>query len=80
MNSTTEYFPCKAKDLLPAYWGRTKIKMAEAMMAGLMPLPKQLNVKFVRLHLEMIGMELKTFLEDQTEYICVSVENLFKAS
>jgi len=41
-------------------------------------LPKHLDEKVARLHLEKIGVELETLREDQAEYIGVSVEGPYK--
>ena len=41
-------------------------------------LPKHLDEKVARLHLEKIGVELETLREDQAEYIGVTVEGPFK--
>tara|TARA_R110002073_G_scaffold279026_1_gene442839 strand:- start:80106 stop:81422 length:1317 start_codon:yes stop_codon:yes gene_type:complete len=41
-------------------------------------LPKELDEKVARLHLEKIGVELETLRNDQAEYIGVSVEGPYK--
>jgi len=41
-------------------------------------LPKHLDEKVARLHLEKIGVELETLRDDQAEYIGVTVEGPFK--
>ena len=41
-------------------------------------LPKHLDEKVARLHLDRIGVELETLREDQAEYIGVTVEGPFK--
>ena len=41
-------------------------------------LPKHLDEKVARLHLEKIGVELETLREDQAEYIGVTVEGPYK--
>ena len=41
-------------------------------------LPKHLDEKVARLHLERIGVELETLREDQAAYIGVTVEGPFK--
>jgi S-adenosylhomocysteine hydrolase len=41
-------------------------------------LPKHLDEKVARLHLEKIGVELETLRKDQADYIGVTVEGPFK--
>ena len=41
-------------------------------------LPKKLDEKVARLHLEKIGVELETLRSDQADYIGVEVEGPFK--
>ena len=41
-------------------------------------LPKHLDEKVARLHLEKIGVELETLLKDQVDYIGLSVEGPLK--
>ena len=41
-------------------------------------LPKHLDEKVARLHLEKIGVELETLRPDQAEYIGVTVEGPYK--
>ena len=42
-------------------------------------LPKHLDEKVARLHLEKIGVELETLTEEQAAYIGVTVEGPFKS-
>jgi adenosylhomocysteinase len=42
-------------------------------------LPKFLDEKVARLHLEKIGVELETLRQDQADYIGVKVEGPYKA-
>ncbi len=41
-------------------------------------LPKHLDEKVARLHLEKIGVELETLNEEQAKYIGVTVEGPYK--
>ena len=41
-------------------------------------LPKHLDEKVARLHLDKIGVELETLREDQADYIGVKVEGPYK--
>ena len=41
-------------------------------------LPKQLDEKVARLHLEKIGVELESLRQDQADYIGVKIEGPYK--
>ncbi len=51
----------------------------ESFEIGVHLLPKELDEKVARLHLEMIGAELEELNEDQAEYIGVPVEGPYKS-
>lgn len=51
---------------------------SEAYKNEVYMLPKHLDEKVARLHLDRIGVELETLREDQAEYIGVTVEGPFK--
>ena len=66
------------KDINLAGFGRKELDIAETEMPGVYILPKHLDEKVARLHLDRIGVKLTTLSKEQADYIGVTVEGPFK--
>ena len=54
------------------------LENAETMQTKSLPLPKELDEKVARLHLDSLGVRLTELTEDQADYIDVNVDGPFK--